>query len=111
LQEVNLSILYANSVYVSSRFEVFKAMKIQTVVFWIVTPCAYVLGCHVSEHHSVSIFRVKTDNTFLWSVDIIPHHYTATQSRRPRSIFMSSFYLPRMTGRRSWCMFLILRGS
>jgi hypothetical protein len=32
-------------------------MKMLVVLFWVVTPCGLVGGCHISERHTVSIFR------------------------------------------------------
>jgi hypothetical protein len=38
------------------RYVVFDAKKIQVVVFWVVTPCSDVIGCHVQEDLAASIF-------------------------------------------------------
>jgi len=44
-----------------ARFEIYMAVKIEIVVFWVVAPCSVVAGydTDVLEDHAASIFRVK----------------------------------------------------
>jgi len=44
-----------------ARFEVFIAVKIQVVVFWVMMPCSDVLGYHCFMGPCASIFRVKLE--------------------------------------------------
>jgi predicted Holliday junction resolvase-like endonuclease len=46
------------------RFGVPSAVKMSIVVFWVVTPCDYVVVTNVSEERVASIFRVEVDNGF-----------------------------------------------
>jgi len=47
----------------------------QVEVFWVVTPCSVVAGYQNSR---------RLGSLDLWNVDILPQHYTASQSTRPR---------------------------
>jgi hypothetical protein len=74
------TVAYASIYYFVAKFEVFTAVKTQVEVFWVVTLC------------SVSIFTLQREDggsMVLRNVDILPHHYTASQPRRPRHACIS----------------------
>jgi hypothetical protein len=54
-----ISIVQKTKLKKDATFEVFTAMKIHVIVFWVVTPCSDVVGYNVSEGRTASIFRVK----------------------------------------------------
>jgi hypothetical protein len=41
------------------KYEVFTAVKIEFMVFWVVVPCNAVVVYQLSEDHAASIFRVE----------------------------------------------------
>jgi hypothetical protein len=54
-----------------ARFEGYTEVKIHIELFWVVTPCVFVL-----EGQSAG-------NKVFPNVGILPQHYTASQTRRP----------------------------
>jgi hypothetical protein len=61
-------------------------MEIQVVVSWIVTSYSDVQYSNISEQHADFLFTHPEDggSVVLRNVGILPHHCTASQSRRPR---------------------------
>jgi len=54
-------------------------MRCQVEVYWIVTPCGVAVGYHIHpEDEGSKVLR---------NVGILPQHYTASQTRRPRLEF------------------------
>jgi hypothetical protein len=48
------------------RFEMFKAVTLSMLVFWVLTPCGLVLvDTNVSEEHIASIFRAEYRGSML----------------------------------------------
>jgi hypothetical protein len=69
------------------RVEALRAVKMSMLVFWVVTPCGLVGRYHISEKHTVSIFRVfgleDGNSMFLQNVDICLQVHMALQPRKP----------------------------
>jgi hypothetical protein len=61
----SLKLVHKDIVRPNARFDAFRAVKIQAVVFWVVTPCSVVVGTNVSDANTASIFRVKTEGVIL----------------------------------------------
>jgi len=67
-----LQLMHDKQQYHSSS-ETFTAVMFQVDVFWVGTPCSVVVG-----------YQCFWRPCCLWNVGILPHHFTASQPRRPR---------------------------
>jgi hypothetical protein len=68
------------------RFEVLKALKMQVMVFRVVTPCGLQVEPNVSEEHTVTIFRAEDrDNMFLQNDGIYLQVHMVLQPGRSTS--------------------------
>jgi hypothetical protein len=65
------------------RFEGFVALKNQVEFFWVVKSFTYVVRYHFSEDIAASILKVDRGSKILQHIDILPHHYMASQPRGP----------------------------
>jgi len=68
------------------RFEVFTVTKIQVVVFWVLMQCSGVVGYHYFRGTCCFHLCHPEDggSKILQNTDILPHHYMASQPRRPQ---------------------------
>jgi hypothetical protein len=48
-----------------TSFETFTAKLFQVEIFWVVTPCSFVVGYHVSGNHATSIFTLNMDAAWI----------------------------------------------
>jgi len=64
---------------IRSRFGVFIAVKIQVVVFWVVTPYSHAVG--YQRFGGPCFLHLQDDFTFFRNVGILPHHYMASQPK------------------------------
>jgi hypothetical protein len=46
-------------------FKVFTAMRVQIVVFWVVSPCSLIHSCQLLEDYDASICRVGSGRSML----------------------------------------------
>jgi hypothetical protein len=70
--------------------EVFIAVKIKVMVFWVVTPCNSVV-------QYLSLYPESGGSMVLWNIGMLPHHYMVPQPRKPWLECCSSgchFYFP-----------------
>jgi hypothetical protein len=66
-----------------ARYEVFTVMKIQDMVFWVVTPGSDVVGYKHLGRPCCSYHPKEKGSKVLCNVGIVPHHYMALLPRRP----------------------------
>jgi hypothetical protein len=62
-----------------AKSEVFKAMTIQVVVFWVEARCSDVAGHQLFKR---SLHTEDGNNMVLENVGILSYHYTASEPRR-----------------------------
>jgi hypothetical protein len=71
--------------FTDARFEVFTAVKIHVKVFWVLTPRSAVVGYQPFGGHCFLHLQVEIGGSMvLRNAGILPQHYTASKSRRPR---------------------------
>jgi len=63
--------------------EVYMVMKIQVVIFWVVTTYSVVMRYQCFGGPGWSVHAEDEGNMVLQSIGILSHHYTVSQYRRP----------------------------
>jgi len=70
------------SVYIRKSSEVFTEMKIEVVVFWLMTTCTGVVRFQCFGEQCC--LHLQGDSEVLRNTGILPHYYTASKPRRLR---------------------------